>query len=172
MTNTNNYEKVTEVITNNPVNELFISELKKAYSMESLHVNILSKLAQAASNKELHEMLEDHQDITEIQVSRLEEIFRLLDIKPEQKKNETMELLCQEADRVILEKENAERDSYMLNLAQKMEYLEIASYKNLCLYSQKIQNKDITELLQATLDEEEYIEKIFNKITESTLVHI
>lgn len=170
MTNTNNHESANE--ENNSVKDVFIGELKRAFSMETMHVEVLSKLTEAASNKELQEMLDDHLDITEVHVNRIEEIFRLLDENVQSETNEPMEVLCKEAEGVIEDyKEASIRDSNMLNIAQKMEHLEISTYQSLRQYSNQIQNKDISELLQATLDEEEQVEKAFHKIAESTLVH-
>lgn len=171
MTNTNNQESANE--GNISIKDLFISELKKALSMETMHVEMLSKLTDAASNNELRETLDDHLDITEVHVNRIEEIFRLLDQNVNSETNEPMQALFHEAEGIIEEyKEPSIRDSNMLNIAQKMEHLEISTYKNLRQYSDQIQNKDISELLQATLDEEEQVEKVFHKIAESTLVHI
>ncbi|HET6243408.1 MAG: DUF892 family protein [Bacteroidetes bacterium] len=173
MTNTNNNGNDSLNYNNNTVKELFINELEKALSMETMHVKILSKLTQAASNSELREMFDDHFDITEVHVNRIEEIFRLLDRKVQTQTNEPMEMLCKEAEQAIEEdKEDFMKDSILLNIAQKMEHLEISFYKGLFQFLENIPNKDVRELLQVTMEEEEHIERIFNGISESTLAHV
>ena len=171
MTTINHYQSTTEK-ENNSIPGLFINELKRAYSVEKLHINILEKLTAAASNDELGEILDEHMDITEVQLNRIEEIFRLLNIETVSETHETMEMLCKEAEKTIEEIHEPQlRDPAILNIVQKMEDFEITSYRTLISYSEKIGNADINELLQATLDEEEDAEKVFNKLAESTLVN-
>ena len=171
MTTINHYHSTTEN-ENNPIKGLFINELRRAYSVEKLHINILEKLTAAASNDELGEILDEHMDITEVQLNRIEEIFRLLNIETTSETHETMEMLCKEAEKTIEEIHEPQlRDPAILNVVQKMEDFEITSYRNLISYAEKMGNADINELLQATLDEEEDAEKVFNKLAESALVN-
>ncbi|MDQ3193112.1 MAG: DUF892 family protein [Bacteroidota bacterium] len=173
MTNTNNHSNQAINEEDNSFKNLFLAELSKAFSMETMHVKILTELVQASSGKELREMLDDHLDITEVHINRIEEIYRLLDTTPKSETNKPMDELCQEVQGIIEEnKEPAIKDANMLTLVQKMEHLEISTYKSLRTYSDNIQNKDISELIQATLDEEEHIEKIFSQIAEKSLVNI
>ena len=65
--------------------DLFHDTLKDIYFAEKKILATLPKMAKAAENKELAAAFEKHRDETESQVERLEEVFALIDKKPQGK---------------------------------------------------------------------------------------
>ena len=83
---------------------LYIDELRDLYSAEIQLVKALPKMAKAASDAELRGAFEEHLRQTAEQVSRLEQIFDLLQEKPTGKKCLGMEGLVKEASETIGDK--------------------------------------------------------------------
>ena len=86
--------------------EFFTDQLKDIYWAEKHLVQKLPSLQRAASSEELKNAIEEHIAQTQDQVARLEEVFSLLDKKPQAKKCDAMEGLTTEAKTVISETES------------------------------------------------------------------
>jgi len=71
---------------NESVRQLYIDELRDLYNAETQLVKALPKMAKASSNAELRRAFEEHLRQTSEHVSRLEQIFEMLDEKPTGKK--------------------------------------------------------------------------------------
>src|ERR1043165_1870857 len=78
--------------------ELFLLELKDMLWAEEALVEALPKMVENASSDELADAIEEHLNVTEMHVERLEEIFELLDMEPETKKCIAMKGLIAEAE--------------------------------------------------------------------------
>src|SRR5215203_2828875 len=68
------------------LDELFHDTLKDIYYAEKKILSALPKMAKAAQNDDLTAAFEKHQAETEEQISRLEQVFELIDQKPQGKK--------------------------------------------------------------------------------------
>src|SRR5688572_2205012 len=88
-----------------PLNEFFLEELKDIYGAEKQLTKALPKMKQAATSPDLAMAFEDHLQVTENQIARLEQIFQLLGEEPEAVKCEGMEGLIKEGEKVISETE-------------------------------------------------------------------
>src|SRR6185436_12179951 len=112
--------------------DLFEEELKDILGAERQLTKALPKLAKAATTEDLREAIEKHLEQTEEQVSRLEKVFELCELKPQAKKCEAMEGLIEEANNLISENEKGiVLDSGLIIAAQKVEHYEIATYGSL-----------------------------------------
>src|SRR6186997_1145566 len=87
----------------NPLQELFLEELKDIYWAEKKLTKALPKMAKAATNEELVEAIENHLQETEQQVERLEKVFSLIDKNAQAKKCEGMEGIVKEGEEMISE---------------------------------------------------------------------
>lgn len=135
--------------------DLLIDQLKDIYSAENQLVKALPKMANAASSAELKEAFESHLVETETHVSRLEQIFQRLEVKPGRKKCKAMEGLVAEGKETI--DENAEpmvHDAALIAAAQRVEHYEIAAYGTARTFATILGDDETAELLQTTLDEE------------------
>jgi len=107
--------------------------LKDIYWAEKHLTKAIPKMIKAATNESLISALEDHLEVTEEHVSRLEEVFELFGKKAQAKKCEAMEGLTKEAESIIEETEEgtSTRDVGIIMAAQKVEHYEIATYGGL-----------------------------------------
>ena len=84
--------------------QLYVDELRDLYNAETQLVKALPKMAKASSNSELRLAFEEHLRQTSEQVSRLEQIFDMLEEKPTGKKCLGMDGLVKEAAETMREK--------------------------------------------------------------------
>src|SRR5689334_6585579 len=86
---------------NSELMEFFVDELKDIYWAEKHLVKSLPKMAKAATSEELRSAIEDHLAVTEEHVARLEEVFSIVDKKPQAKKCDAMAGLVEEANSIV-----------------------------------------------------------------------
>lgn len=135
--------------------ELLHEQLKDIYSAENQLVKALPKLAGAASSEDLRDAFEKHLAETENQVSRLEQIFERLQIKPGRKKCKAMEGLINEGQEAIAQDaEPMVHDAALIAAAQRVEHYEIAAYGCARTFASLLGDQETVELLDASLDEE------------------
>jgi len=147
--------------------ELFVEELKDAYSAEKQILVALPRMAKAADAEALREAFTKHLKETEGQVRRLEQIFRDLGTSPRGKKCKGMEGLLTEGKELMGEDgEPAVLDAALIAAAQRVEHYEIAAYGCLRTYAQVLGYSEAADLLQETLDEEEKADRTLTTVGE------
>src|SRR5450755_2282139 len=135
--------------------ELYIDELKDLYSAETQMVKALPKLAKASSNPQLRHAFEEHLRQTSEQVSRLEQIFEMLDEKPTGKKCLGMEGLVKEGSEAMQESyTDAVKDAALIGAAQRVEHYEIAGYGTVRAFAELLGEDEHVSLIEETLEEE------------------
>jgi ferritin-like metal-binding protein YciE len=146
--------------------EFFVNELKDIYWAEKKLVTSLPKMVKAAGSQELKDALNDHLLTTREHVSRLEDVFELLDEKPQAKKCEAMEGLLKEGDSIVEDTEagTATRDVGIILAAQKVEHYEIATYGGLAQLAETLQLEEVKNLLGQTLSEEKEADELLSDI--------
>jgi ferritin-like metal-binding protein YciE len=151
-----------------PLNEYFVEELRDVYGAEKQIAKALPKMKQAATSQDLALAFEDHLRVTQEQITRLEEIFELLDEPAEAKKCEAMEGILREGDHVIEETEagSATRDVALVVSAQKVEHYEIAAYGSLRQLAKTINKSQVSTLLEKTLQEEKETDMLLSNLAE------
>ena len=150
--------------------ELFEAELKDIYWAEQALVKALPKMIAKATSAELIEALENHLEETEGHVTRVEEVFKQIGVKPEAKKCEAMAGLVKEASEIMEEsEEGAMRDAGIISAGQKVEHYEIASYGTLRTFAEVLGHTGAVELLQATLDEEKAADELLSEVSFSVI---
>jgi ferritin-like metal-binding protein YciE len=149
--------------------EFFTEEVKDIYWAEKHLLKALPKMKKAASSPELQEAFETHLQQTQEHVSRLEEVFSLLNEKPEAKKCDAMDGLVEEGEGIISDTEDgtATRDVGLILAAQKVEHYEIATYGGLAQLAKTLGRNDIKEILGQTLAEEKETDQLLTDIAES-----
>lgn len=149
---------------NESVRQLYIDELRDLYNAETQLVKALPKMAKAASNDELRQAFEEHLRQTSEHVSRLEQIFEMLDEKPTGKKCLGMEGLVKEAAETLREDyEDAVMDAGIIGAAQRVEHYEIAGYGTVRTLAELMGENEHVTLLEQTLEEEKQTDQ---KLTE------
>jgi len=150
--------------------ELLVEELKDIYSAENQLLKAMPRMAKKVSNEELRAAFEQHQQETEGQVQRLEQIFEQLGEKPGGKTCKAMKGLIEEAKEMMGEDMDEEAmDAAMIAAAQKVEHYEIASYGTVRSWAKLLKEQEIVQLLQQTLDEEGATDKKLSKLAVSSV---
>jgi ferritin-like metal-binding protein YciE len=151
--------------------ELFVDQLKDIYWAEKHLLKALPKMQKAATTQELQSAIETHTEQTQVHVERLEEVFELLEEKPQAKKCEAMAGLVEEGQTVIDEtdKGTATRDVGIIISAQKLEHYEIAAYGGLATLAKTLGRDDVAEILAETLAEEKETDELLTEIAESNI---
>jgi ferritin-like metal-binding protein YciE len=154
-----------------PLIEFFIEELRDIYGAEKQLTKALPKLKNAATSPDLAMAFEDHLQVTQNQIGRLEQIFQLLNKDPEAKKCEGMEGLLKEGESVIEDTEagSATRDVGLIVSAQKVEHYEIAAYGSLRQLAKNINKAQISTLLEQTLQEEKETDMLLSNLAETLI---
>jgi len=145
--------------------ELFMDSLKDIYWAENALVGALPKMAANATSAGLSSTILEHLAVTQLQVSRLEQIFELLGEKAEGKKCEAMAGLLKEGDTILEETmPGAVRDAGIIAASQKIEHYEIATYGTLCAFAKTLGENDAAKLLTQTLAEEKEADCLLNDV--------
>lgn len=150
------------------LNELLAEELKDIYSAEKQLLRALPKMAKKASSQELKTALQEHLEVTQRQVERLEDVFESLGKPAKAKTCKAMQGLIEEATEIMEEDANdAVLDAGIIAAAQKVEHYEIASYGTVRTWARLCGEEEAASLLQETLDEEGEADKRLTQLAES-----
>jgi len=152
------------------LDELFHDTLKDIYYAEKKILSALPKMAKAAHNDDLRAAFEKHKTETEGQIDRLEQVFQLIEQKPQGKKCAAIEGILEEGQEIIKEyKGSPALDAGLVSAAQAVEHYEIARYGTLRTWAEELGLNQAMKLLQQTLDQEEATDRALTEIAESVV---
>ena len=152
------------------LDELFHDTLKDIYYAEKKILSALPKMAKAAQNADLRAAFEKHKDETEGQVARLEQVFELIEEKPQGKKCAAIEGILEEGQEIIKDyKGSPALDAGLLAAAQAVEHYEISRYGTLCTWAEELGLDDAKKLLGETLEQEEATDEALTELAESVV---
>lgn len=147
------------------VKDLLEDEIKDLYSAEKQLTKAIPKMVKGSHSVALAAAFRNHLKETEGQVARLDEIGTLLDIKPAGKKCEGMEGVLKEgADALEQEGDETILDLGIIGAGSRVEHYEISGYLTAISLAQKLGARDVVNLLQASLAEEQAAEQTLRKI--------
>jgi ferritin-like metal-binding protein YciE len=150
--------------------ELFHDTLKDIYFAERRIMAALPKMAKAAQNEELRAAFEKHHGETEGQIERLEEVFAIIEKKPQGKTCAAIVGITDEGAEIMQEyKGSPALDAGLLAAAQAVEHYEISRYGTLRTWAEKLGLDDAVSLLQETLGEEEATDKSLTEIAKTAV---
>jgi ferritin-like metal-binding protein YciE len=153
------------------LNELLLEELKDLYSAEKQIVKSLPRIVKGAQSEALKEALQEHLEITRVQVTRLEDAFSQLDQKAKAKHCKGMEGLLEEGAQCLNEEEaGAVRDLQLIGACQRVEHYEIAAYGTAKTIAEKIGLPEVANLLNETLQEEAQADTKLTEVAEEIYV--
>lgn len=150
--------------------ELFQDSLKDIYWAEKALTKALPKMLKQATSEELIAALTDHIEVTQEQVTRLDEVFASLNMKPQAKKCEAMEGLIKEGNEIMESTaEGVVRDAGIIAASQKIEHYEIASYGTLCAFAKILGESEAAEMLLESLNEEKEADDKLSEVAEGSI---
>jgi ferritin-like metal-binding protein YciE len=147
--------------------DLMLEELREIYSAERLAVQAYPRLRKALQTKSLGDAVERHLAQTKEQISRLEQVFELMEVRPRAKTCHAMQGLVDEA-REHLEADLTPELLEVMLVAdlQKIEHFEIAAYGSARAHAEALGMEEAAELLEQTLEEEKETDALLNQVAE------
>ena len=147
------------------VKDLLADEIKDLYSAEKQLTKAIPKMAKGSHDAALATAFKNHLKETEEQVARLEEVGRLLDIKPSGKKCEGMEGVIKEGAEALEEEgDEAILDLGIIGAGSRVEHYEMSGYITSISLAQSLGAREVVSLLQKSLAEEQAAEQTLRKL--------
>jgi ferritin-like metal-binding protein YciE len=146
-----------------------VEELQDIYWAEKHLVETLPRMSKAATTSQLKAAFEDHLNATLVHVSRLEQVFTMLDEKATTKKCKAMAGITSEGEGIIddTDSNTMTRDVGLIFAGQKVEHYEIATYGCLTQLAKTLGRNDIAQILHQTLEDEKQADLLLTTIAES-----
>jgi ferritin-like metal-binding protein YciE len=154
----------------NTIQDLLEEELKDLYSAEKQLTRAIPKMAKGAHDPSLKEAFTAHLEETKGQVTRLEKVAELLEIKPTGKKCKGMEGVIEEGAEVLEEDgDDTVLDLGLVGAGSRVEHYEMAGYLTAISLAKKLGQTEVVDLLKQSLLEEEAAEQKLRKIATSLI---
>jgi ferritin-like metal-binding protein YciE len=152
------------------LDDLFHDTLKDIFFAEKKIVPALTKMAKAAQHEDLKAAFQKHKAETEGHVERLEQVFGIIDAKPQGKTCPGILGILDEGSEIMEEyKGSPALDAGLVAAAQAVEHYEITRYGTLRTWAEELGLKEAVGLLQDTLDEEEATDDALTELAESVV---
>ena len=152
------------------LDELFHDTLKDIYFAEKKILATLPKMAKAAQSDELKAAFEKHLTETEGQIKRLEQVFAVIEKKPQGKTCAAINGITEEGAEIMEEyKDSPALDAGLLAAAQAVEHYEISRYGTLIAWAEELGLEDAVSLLEETLEEEEATDEALTEIAKTAI---
>jgi ferritin-like metal-binding protein YciE len=152
------------------LSDLFVHTLQDIYYAEKHIVKALPKMIKASDSSELSKAFTDHLAQTEEHVTRLEQVFEMVDQKAKAAKCPAIDGILEEAKELMGEiKDPDTRDAAMIAAAQAVEHYEITRYGTLVSWANLLGLDDAAKVLEKTLKEEHAADSKLTKIAENHL---
>jgi ferritin-like metal-binding protein YciE len=152
------------------LSELFLDTLKDIYYAEKKSLSTLPKMAKAAQSPDLKAAFEKHENETEGQIERLEQVFEIIGAAARGKKCDAIEGIIDEGKEIMQEyKGSPALDAGLLAAAQAVEHYEISRYGTLKTWATKLGLKQAVSLLDQTLQQEKKTDVDLTKIAETAV---
>lgn len=154
--------------------KFFVDQLRDLYYVEKNQIKALGRMAKKATTEELKEIFIEHQEVTQEQLSRLDQVFEIIGKRAQAKKCPAFDGLQEEMDDSVSETEDdtITRDVGLIVSAQKIEHYEIASYGCLSTLARTYGMQEVADLLQESLDEEKDADQQLTYIAENSVNYV
>jgi ferritin-like metal-binding protein YciE len=157
------------VLQNSKLKEFFVEQLEDIYWAENKLIKALRKMENAATSIRLKEAFNTHREETRTHLSRLEQVFAIVNEPVDSSKCPAMAGIISEANDIIddTDEGTAQRDAGLVIAAQKAEHYEIASYGSLAQLASTLGYTEAKNLLGQTLEEEKATDLLLTEIAKS-----
>ena len=156
--------------TTKTLQDLFHETLKDIYYAEKKILTSLPKMAKAAQSPDLRAAFEKHEQETEGQVERLEQVFAIIEESAKGKTCDAINGILDEGKEIMQEfKGSPALDAGLLAAAQAVEHYEMARYGTLKTWADELGLGQAVKLLDQTLQEEKKTDETLTKLAESVV---
>jgi ferritin-like metal-binding protein YciE len=150
------------------MDDLFVHTLRDIYYAENQIVKALPEMIDKASDQELKNGFEKHLQETEMQIDRLEQVFKLHGVDVSGVNCPAIDGILEEADEVAGEVDDDNvLDSALIAAGQAVEHYEITRYGTLVAWAKQLGRNDCAALLEQNLQEEMKTDKALTAMAES-----
>jgi ferritin-like metal-binding protein YciE len=152
----------------NSLQDLYLTKLQLIYDAEQQAIETMPRITQMVQNREVRQAFETHQQQTQQQVQRLEQIFQRAGQQPQRAECTSMRALIQEAQQMSQQIQDPDTlDAFLIGAEQAIEHHEIAAYGTVRTWAQQLGMTEDADLLQQTLEEEKQADQMLSQIAES-----
>ncbi|HZQ53472.1 MAG TPA: ferritin-like domain-containing protein [Bryobacteraceae bacterium] len=152
----------------NSFKDLFVNQIEDLYDAENRLTSALPKMADAANSSQLKQAIRQHLTETQGHVSRLESIFREINVEPKRETCQAMKGLIAEGEEMISAKGDPDiKDAALIAAAQRVEHYEMSGYGTARAFARRLGLTQAANLLQQTLDEEKAADQKLNQLAEA-----
>ncbi|MFG1263104.1 YciE/YciF ferroxidase family protein [Xanthobacter aminoxidans] len=145
--------------------DLFSETLKDIYYAEKQIMKALPKMAKSAQSEELKAAFLTHQEQTEGQIERLEQVFEMMGKAARGKHCPAIVGIVDEGKEIMEDFAGTDAlDAGLLSAAQAVEHYEIARYGTLKTWAAQLGLADAVPLLEATLKEEKETDQLLSRL--------
>lgn len=150
--------------------DLFTEQIEDLYDAENRLTKALPKMSEAAASSQLKQAFETHLRETQGHVSRLEQIFRDIQVQPKREACAAMKGLIEEGEEMIKAKGNPDiKDAALIAAAQRVEHYEMSAYGTARSFARRLGLDHAAILLETTLKEESAADEKLTQIAESSV---
>jgi len=148
--------------------DALIEEIKDLYDAEHQLIKALPEMAEAATNGALQSAIDAHLEETRGQISRLEEVFELLDERPKGKHCAGIAGIIEEASEALGEDApGSVIDACIIAGGQRAEHYEMAAYGTVVAWARTLELEQVAQLLEQTLEEEKAADEKLSDLAEA-----
>lgn len=145
--------------------DLLINKVNVLYDMEHELAKAVPKIIRATTNEDLKKEFTEHLGEIKTHIKRLEQVHKLLGVKPKKLTSAAIRGLVEDANWVIKNiNPAAAKDANLARAAEYMEHYEMAGYIGAVDWAKTCGEKEVAKLLKETLKEEEKGDKKLQKI--------
>ncbi|MEX2052552.1 MAG: DUF892 family protein [Candidatus Paceibacterota bacterium] len=145
--------------------ELLVQKLHALYDVENQLVKALPKLARIATSQSLKEVFRNHLTETRAHVHRIKQAYKSLYSKPKRLKVEAIRGIIKDTNWLMKNVQPAAAlDSALVRAAQYAEHYEMAGYLGAIAWANTLGEKEVSKVLQKTLNEEIGADKNLEKV--------
>jgi ferritin-like metal-binding protein YciE len=149
------------------MDDLFVHTLRDIYYAEKQIVKALPSMIEKATDENLKQGFTDHLEETRTHVTRLEEVFQLLDTTAKTVSCPAIDGILKEASEIASDVADKEvLDAALIMAAQAVEHYEITRYGTLIAWARQLGRDDCAALLEETLEEEKTADEQLTMLAE------
>ncbi|RYE51004.1 MAG: ferritin-like domain-containing protein [Hyphomicrobiales bacterium] len=150
--------------------DLFHETLKDIYYAERKILKALPKMARGTTSSELRAAFEKHQEETQGQIDRLQQVFELIGKPARGKTCPAIEGIIEEGEEALQAfADSPALDASLVAAAQAVEHYEMARYGTLLRWAQVMGLSDVAALLEQTLQEETMTDEALTQLADGSV---
>ena len=150
------------------LDELFHHTLQDIYYAEKQILTAIPKMVKGAQSDKLKQAFEHHKGQTEMHVSRLENVFKMIDKPAKGVKCDAIEGILKEGESALEDFAGTPSgDAAIIAAAQAVEHYEITRYGTLRRWAKVLGMPDAQAVLEETLAEESKTDEVLTSLADS-----